>query len=311
MTIHPQCQAILDAAAAGESMFDAPDVAEVRRRYAASTDAFAPAAPTMKAVADRMIPGPGGVLPVRVYTPDGGDGPLPVLVFCHGGGWVVGDLDTHDAMCRILSDGVKCLVVAVDYRMGPEHPFPAAFEDAWTALNWAFDNASDLGGDPARMAVGGDSAGGNLSAALALHARDNGGPDLCFQLLIYPAVDMTATGGSRIEHGEGRMLTADAIDWFEARYLRNDDDRSDPRASPLLAENHDNLPPAFVLTAEYDPLVDEGKAYADKLRAAGNQVQYTCYPGMLHGFARMGALVDMANQALSDGTKALRGAFGN
>jgi acetyl esterase len=309
MTIHPQCQAILDVAAAGESMFDAPDVAEVRRRYLASTDIFAPPTPDMKSVEDRNIPGPDGDLPVRIFTPEGVSGPLPVLVFFHGGGWVVGDLDSHDAMCRILSGGAGCLVIAVDYRMGPEHPFPAAPNDAIAALNWAYKNAASLGGDPDRIAVGGDSAGGNLSAATTLHARDNDGPKLSFQLLIYPAVDMTETGGSRITHGEGRMLTTEAIDWFEERYLRDDNDRKDPRASPLLASDHSNLPPAFVLTAEYDPLSDEGKAYADALTAAGGQVQYKCYPGMLHGFARMGALVDMATDALADSAAALKDAF--
>jgi len=309
MTVHPQCQSILDAAAAGESMFDAPDVTEVRRRYAASTDIFAPPAPEMKSVESRSIPGPGGDIPVRIYTPDNTEGALPILVFCHGGGWVVGDLDTHDAMCRILSDSATCIVLAVDYRMGPEHRFPAAFEDAWAALYWANQNAISLGGDRARIAVGGDSAGGNLSAAVALHARDNSGPSIVFQLLIYPAVDMTENGGSRITHGEGRILTKDAIDWFEERYLSGDEDRTDLRASPLLATDHSNLPPAFVLTAEYDPLIDEGKNYADKLSAAGVEVQYTCYPGMLHGFARMGALVDMAGEALADGASALRAAF--
>ncbi len=309
MTIHPQCQVILDAAAAGVSMFDAPNVAEVRRRYAAATDIYAPTVIAVKSSEDRTIPGPSGDISIRIYTPEDVAGPLPVLMFFHGGGWVVGDLDSHDAVCRILCNSAKCLVIATDYRMGPEHRFPAAFEDAWAALNWAQENARNIGGEPSRIAIGGDSAGGNLSAGVALYARDNHGPSLNLQLLIYPAVDMTATGGSRITHGEDRILTTGAIDWFEARYLSGEDDRTDPRASPLLAADHSNLPPAFILTAEYDPLIDEGKAYADKLNAAGSVAEYKCYPGMVHGFARMGVLVDMSVEALSDSAAALRAAF--
>lgn len=309
MTINPQCLEVLKAAAVGVSIFDAPDATEARARYAASTDVFAPPAPSLKSVQNRMIGGPGGNLRIRIYTPEGDDEPLPALLFFHGGGWVVGDLNTHDAMCRILTEGARCITIAVDYRMGPEHKFPAALEDASAALTWVRNNAETLGTNSARIAVAGDSAGGNLSAALALANRDRNGPKLCFQLLIYPATDMTATSGSRVEHGEGTNLTTDAMDWFEERYLRTPEDRNDFRASPLLAEDHSGLPPALIQTAEYDPLRDEGKAYADKLTAAGVHADYVCYPGMIHGFARMGALVDMGLDALHDGAAALRAAF--
>lgn len=308
MPLHPQCQAVLEAGKAHPPLTDTEDAAEARRRYAASNDALRLPPPALRAIVNRTIPGPASEIPVRVYTPDA-DGPLPLLLFYHGGGWVVGDLDSHDSMCRFYSHEAGCVVVSVDYRMGPEHRFPAAIEDAQAALGWARENAAMLGIDANWIAVGGDSAGGNIAAALCLLARDDGGPAIRLQLLIYPATDFTATSGSRVAHGEGKFLTTEAMAWFESRYLNGPQDRTDPRASPLLAASHAGLPQAFVQTAEYDPLCDEGKAYADKLAAAGVATDYTCYPGMIHGFARMGVLVDMGMTALADGAAALKAAF--
>ncbi len=212
-------------------------------------------------VEDRTIPGPTGTgheIPVRIYTPEG-EGPFPVLVYLHGGGWVVGSLDTHDAQCRALSHRASCVVVAVDYRLTPEHKFPAAVDDCDAAVQWVADHAAALKGDPARLAVGGDSAGGNLAASVALRTRDRGMPYLAFQLLIYPATEMHCGTLSHQENAEGYLLTRDAIMWFRDHYLHSDADMSHPDASPLLAPSLDDLPPAFIITAEFDPLCDEGE----------------------------------------------------
>ncbi len=307
MTLDPQCQAVLDAAAAGSSVFDTDDPAEMRRRYAAGTGIFAPPTPDLASVEDRDIEGPGGALPVRVYTPKA-EGKRPVLVFFHGGGWIFGDLDTHDAMCRIVADGAGAVVVAVDYRLAPEHKFPAGLEDCLAATRWVAENAAGIGGDGARIAVGGDSAGGNLAAVVAQQLRD-GGPKLAFQWLVYPATDFSADNASIAANGEGYLLTKVALDRTRDMYLGAPEDLRDPQASPILGRDLAGLPPALVQTAGYDPLRDEGKEYADKMKAAGIAVEYICYDGMIHGFARMGALIDCAGTALDDGARALRGAF--
>lgn len=313
MPVHPQCQAILDAAANadGPTVFDTRDPVEARRLYSASNEIFAVPTADLRSVENRRVPGGAVNVPVRVYTPDveaDGNG-LPVLIFLHGGGWVFGDLDTHDAMCRAFAHEAGCLIVSVDYRLAPEHKFPAALDDCLTVLDWVAANAAEIGADPARIAIGGDSAGGNLAAAACQAARDKDGPAIVFQLLIYPATDFTADMTSPRSNAAGFGLSDVAIEWMRNCYLNDPFDTTDPRASPAMARDLSNLPPALIQTAEFDPLHDEGKAYADAMRAAGNTVIHINYPGMIHGFMRMGALVDDAALGISDAAKALRGMF--
>src|SRR5580658_7531038 len=254
---------------------------------------------------DRTIPGPAGDIPVRVYTPAGQAGPRPLVVFYHGGGWVICGLDTHDAVCRDLAAGTGAVVLSVDYRLAPEHRFPAAVDDSWAALQWAHEHAGDLGADGTRLAVAGDSAGGNLAAVMALMARDHDLP-LRFQLLVYPATDFTQRRPSRDENGEGYMLTDASMAWFEGHYAP---DRTDWRASPLLAADHQGVAPALVLTCEYDPLRDEGMDYAATLEKAGVAASARCYDGMIHGAFSMVAAVPAAQALMDDACVALRQAL--
>ena len=246
--------------------------------------------------------------PLRLYTPGPGGGPLPLLVYFHGGGWVIGDLDTHDVVCRSLAVQSGCAVLAVDYRMGPEHVFPAAVDDCTAAVRWARRAAALLGIDPARVAVGGDSAGGNLAAVSAIALRDLGEP-AAFQLLVYPGTDMRAVAPSHTTNGQGYLLTADTIAWFRSHYMPDASTWADWRASPLLAPDLTRLPPALVLTAGYDPLRDEGLQYADALSAAGNATQYVCFERQIHGFFTMGRVIDEANTAVTLCAAALRAAL--
>ncbi|MGH8983699.1 MAG: alpha/beta hydrolase [Acidimicrobiia bacterium] len=258
---------------------------------------------------DRTIPGPGGELPVRVYRP-GEDRPLPLLVWFHGGGWTIGSLDTHDNTCRSLANGVGCVVVSVDYRLAPEHKFPAAVEDALAAMQWVADHGADVGGDPARLAVGGDSAGGNLAAVVSLLARDAGTPDLAFQLLVYPVTDHEFESASMRENATGYFLELESMRWFYNQYLNDENDSADWRFSPVRAAALTGLPPAFVLTAEFDPLRDQGELYARRLEAAGVPVELRRYDGVFHGFFGMREFIEPAQQAFDDVTKALREALG-
>ena len=238
-----------------------------------------------------------------------GPGPFPILVFFHGGGFVIGDLDSMDAPCRALANRAGCLVVSVDYRRAPEHKFPTATEDCYAAVRWVAENAASLNGDSARIAVGGDSAGGNLAAVVALMARDRGGPPLRYQLLIYPATNHDFTTASCQENAEGYFLTTADSRWFWSQYLRDENDAANPYASPLRAEDLSGLPPALIITAEYDPLRDEGEAYAERLRQAGVAAEAKRYDGMIHGFFQMGAVIDRGKQAIEDAAQALRTAF--
>ena len=224
-------------------------------------------------------------------------GTLPLLVYFHGGGWTIGDLDTHDVVCRHLANAAGCAVLSVDYRMGPEHRFPAAVDDCVAAVRWARSQATALGIDPKRIAVGGDSAGGNLAATTAIVERDAGTP-LAYQLLIYPATDMRAVAPSHKSNGQGYLLTADSIAYYRAQYMPDEASWSDWRASPLLAPSLAKLPPALVLTAGYDPLRDEGREYADALSKAGTPAQYVCFERQIHGFITMGRVIDEATTAL-------------
>jgi acetyl esterase len=249
------------------------------------------------AVEDRFIPGPAADLPVRVFTPEGRD-PFPVVVFFHGGGWVLGDLDTHDPMCRALCAGAGCVVVSVGYRLAPEHRFPAATDDALAATRWVAAHAAEIGGDPARIAVAGDSAGGNLSAVTALRIRDEGGPKLGGQLLIYPGLGHPASPTpSYIENAEGYGMTREAASWFYEQYLPGESQASHPHAAPLFAPDLGGLPPALVITAEYDVLRDEGERYVERLRAAGVPARLSRYDGVHHRFAELIGIVDQAAKA--------------
>ncbi|CAK9001268.1 Carboxylesterase NlhH (NLH-H) [Durusdinium trenchii] len=230
--------------------------------------------------------GDAPTVPVRVYRPTNVDGAVPTVVYYHGGGWVVGSIETHDRLCREMCAASGAVVVSVDYRLAPEHPFPAAFEDAFTATSWAAEEIATLGGNPERLLVAGDSAGGNLAAAVCLQARDQRGPRIALQLLIYPIVDHDFDRPSYVDRADGYFLTRRTMEWFWDHYVPHRDDRDNPLASPIKAESLEGLPPALVVTAEYDPLRDEGFEYAERLRAAGVSVDYTDYDGMIHGFLR-------------------------
>ena len=260
------------------------------------------------AVDDRRIPGPKGAIPVRIYSPSG-RGPFPVLVYFHGGGWVIGNIETHDAPCRALTNAANSIVVSVDYRLAPEHRFPAAVEDCDAATRWVAEHAAEIGGDARQIGVGGDSAGGNLAAAVALAARDRGGPRLLFQLLVYPVTDHRFDTASYRDNADGYFLTRDAMLWFWGHYLSSDADGANPLASPLRAKDLHGLPPAFVMTAEYDPLRDEAETYASRLREAGVAVTTKRYDGAIHGFFSMGNVLSAGKQGMEDAAAALRAAF--
>ena len=244
-------------------------------------------------VEDRSVPGPHGPIPIRIYGPDGA-GPFAVLVFFHGGGWVVGNLETADVFCRAMTAGAGCAVVSVNYRHAPEHKFPIAADDAFAATQWAATHAATFSGDAARLIVSGTSAGGNLAAVVALMARDRGGPALMSQLLIVPVIDHDFETPSYRKNAEGYGLTAEAMRWYWKQYLRSDDDGRHPYASPLRAQSLRGLPPALVVTAEFDPLHDEGEAYATRLRAEGVPTTVWHREGMIHGFLGLQANAEIA-----------------
>ena len=250
----------------------------------------------------------GGV-PARLYRP-AGDGPFPVVMMFHGGGWVIGDLTTADGQSREVCNGAGALVISVDYRLAPEHRFPAAADDCYAATVWAARHAGEHGGDTRRLAVAGDSAGGNLAAVVAQMARDKGGPDLAFQLLVYPVTDgVNFDTASYRDNSEGYLLTADSMHWFWNHYAPNAADRASPYASPLLAADLGGLPPALVMTAEFDPLRDEGEAYAHKLAAAGVRADVERYDGFIHGFFGQTRIIGPARAAMDRACAALREAL--
>ena len=277
----------------------APD--EARRTYRERRFFTQPAPPDVASVVDVKADGPAGPVPLRVYRPLGSaaDARLAVLVYFHGGGFVIGDLDTHDVLCRQIANESGCAVVAVDYRMAPEHPFPAAVEDCIAATRWVHRQAAALGLDATRLAVGGDSAGGNLAAVVSLAARDAGEPAIRFQLMIYPATDARCTAPSHRINGAGYLLTSETIDYFMGHYFAERAHRADWRASPLLRGDLSNLPPSLVLTAGYDPLRDEGLAYAQRLSEAGNRATQVCFERQIHGFITMGRVIAEAHSAIA------------
>ncbi len=309
--LDPHARALLDLMAAnGVPPMHTLSPAEARAAYRDRRGYSQPEPPAVAEVRDLV----GDGIPMRLVRPPAPPSAptsarLPLLVYLHGGGWVIGDLDTHDTLCRSLALAAGCAVLSVDYRLGPEHRFPAAVDDAVAALRFAQREAAALGADPARIAVGGDSAGGNLAAVACLAQRDAGGPLPCFQLLIYPATDMCAVAPSHRTNGQGLLLTAELIAWFSGHYM-GDAPREDWRASPLRATRHDGLPPALVLTAGFDPLRDEGRQYADALSAAGVPCQYVCFERQIHGFVPMGRVIGEADTAVELCAAALRRAFG-
>ena len=273
----------------------------------ANSDVKREPGPEVARVEDRLIPGPGGPIPVRIYTP--GEGNPPVLVWFHGGGWVLGSLDTVDGTCRRLAKGANCAVVSVDYRLAPEAKFPAAAEDCYAATSWVASNAASLNADPARVAVGGDSAGGNLAAVTALMARDKGGPSLVFQLMVYPVIQRKFDTKSYLDNADGYRLTRQGMIWFWNHYLSDESEATNPYAAPIQAKDLAGLPPALIITAEFDPLRDEGEAYATRLQEAGVPTACTRYDGTIHLFFSMPSAIDKGRQAVEQACSALKAAF--
>ena len=307
MPVDPQIQALLDMGT-GVPATNTLSVPEARAQYEARIPLMAPAA-KISSVSERSIAGPGGALALRIYHPQA-DGAFPMLVFFHGSGFVLCSLDTHDGMCRNLCAGAQCIVVSVDYRLAPEHKFPAGLDDCVFATRWVADHAHELNGDATRIAIGGDSAGGNLAAAAALRLRDEGGPPLCGQLLIYPVTDYHTPGTPSYEqNAEGYGLTRDTMVWFWDHYLNQPSEAANPLASPLRARDLSGLPPALVVTAEYDPLRDEGEFYGARLREAGTRAITSRWHGMNHGFFFWAGRVDKAGEAMAESCGWLRQAF--
>jgi len=310
MTLDPEAQAYLDATAALVlPSFAEQGAVEARRVTALRAPLLAGEAEPVARVEDRTLPGPTGPIRIRLYAPETSS-PLPILAFFHGGGWVTGDLDTHDSACRGLANRASCLVVAVDFRCAPEHRFPAPLEDCWAAVEWLGREGAELGGDPARLALCGDSAGGNLAAAGAVRARDRGGPPIAAQLLVYPVLDCNLETPSYLAKATGYGLTRDSMRWYWEQYLGEGGDGLSPEASPLRTGDLAGLPPALVVTCEHDPLHDEGVAYARRLAAAGVRVEQIDEAGMIHGYFRMPAVIGRSRKSWDDCARFLRQAFG-
>jgi acetyl esterase len=307
--LDPYFKAMLDAAAeAGGPGIETLGPAGAREFYrglALDGDATYPDVE----IRDLMVAGAAGPIKARLYTPKSAATPGAGLVYYHGGGWVIGDLDTHDKLCRNLASSGGFRVLAVDYRLAPEHPFPASHDDAVAAANWAFERAADIGFDPAKIAVGGDSAGGNLSAAVAIALRDGGRHRLAFQLLLYPVTQVDRETDSLRALAEGYFLTKAGMDWFGDCLFADGGDRSDPRVSVLNARDLNDLPPAFVATAGYDPLKDEGRAYAEKLAAAGVKTEHRHYPAFIHGYYQMAGLSPEAAAAVKEAAAKVQAAL--
>jgi acetyl esterase len=294
LALNPQAKQVLDGMAALGLNLTGPDAQAVRDQMKMFPR---PEGEPIHSVQDRKIPGPGGEIPVRIYDP-GGPGPKPVLVWFHGGGWVIGDLDSADNGCRMFANASGAIVVSVDYRLAPEVKYPAAADDCFAATQWASKNAASIGGDPARLAVGGDSAGGNLAAVVSQMARAAGGPIIQYQLLVYPVTNHDYGTASYTENAEGYLLTKDSMVWFWNHYLNDESEGKNPKASPLQAGDLAGLPRALVVTCEYDPLRDEGEAYASALAAAGVPTTAIRFNGQIHGL--------WANAAIEDGSALVR-----
>jgi acetyl esterase len=309
-SLHPQILQALEAMEKAQLRpIEAMTPAEARAQMEMTARARQAEPLPVAKVEDRLIPGPAGEIRLRLYWPNAA-GPVPAIVYYHGGGHVIGSLDTHDFIARNLCAGAEALLVSVDYRMGPEHKFPGAVDDCFAALQWVHANAASLGADPGRVGVHGDSAGANLAAVVALMARDAGGPRIRLQSLVYPVGDYTLSGASYRKYAQGcGMLSPDAMAWFARHYLRSPADAEDWRASPLKASSHADVAPAIVVVAECDVLHDDGESYAEALRRAGVPVEYREYPGMIHGFLGMVPVVDDAMNAQRQVWAAFKRAF--
>jgi acetyl esterase len=305
LPLDPQAQILLEQLALmGSPAVEDLPLADARAAYQALA-AMTPLQPVAR-TEELQVPVEGGTIDVHVFTPEGATG--AALVWFHGGGWTIGDLSTSDATATELANASGCTVVNVDYRLAPEHPFPTPFDDCYAAVEWVVAHAGDLGIDAGRIAVGGDSAGGNLAAVVALAARDRNGPALRFQLLVYPGTDGRMSYPSIRENGEGMLLTASTLRWFWANYL-DGHDPEDPLVSPVYASDLAGLPPALVVTGEYDPLRDEGEAYAERLRQAGVDATTSRYDGQIHGFFALTSVIEAGRKAVDEAGAALRAAL--
>ncbi|HEY0582892.1 MAG TPA: alpha/beta hydrolase [Chloroflexota bacterium] len=299
MPLVPQARALLDQLEQqGLPPFEQMTVPQAREVIAGFKDLQAEP-PPIASTDDRVVDGPLGPIPVRVYTPTDAE-PRPLLVYFHGGGWITGNIDIGDKPCRALAAATGGVVVSVEYRMGPEDRFPAAVDDCFAATRWAAEHAAELGAEPGRLVVIGDSAGGNLAAVVALEARDRGGPEIAYQVLIYPVTDYRFDYPSYLENGEGYLLTTEGMRWFWGNYLASAEQGRDPRAAPMRAADLSGLPPALVITGEFDPLRDEGEAYAERLSAAGVPVKRHRFDGMIHGFFWMSLVMPQAQELLDE-----------
>jgi acetyl esterase len=310
MPLHPQVKDLLaNFEASGVPPFHQMTPETCRATFAKLFGALPPSTAKIAGTKDLKIPGPAGPIPVRVYTPEG-TGPFPILAYLHGGGWVIGDVPTYENICRELCGGTGAVVVSVDYRLAPEHKFPAATDDCLAAVRWLGAHAAEIGGDAKRIAVGGDSAGGNLAAVTALRLRDEGGPQLVAQLLIYPVTDHYTKGTVSMEkNAEGFLLTRQDMVWFSDYYLRSDADIQNPSFAPLRAKSLSGLAPALVLTAEYDPLCDEGEDYAKRLKQAGVSTKLSHYDGAIHGFFGFFSVLDLGRKGMDEGCSWLKERF--
>jgi acetyl esterase len=299
--LHPEVRVLLEAMdAQGAAPLETLDPITARADRLEPMKALGGEPDVLGRVEDLSVPGPGGNVLLRVYASEHG-GIRPALIYFHGGGFVFGNLDTHDAACRAIAKESGAVVISVDYRLAPEHKFPAAVEDSYAATIWVRQNAAKLGIDPGCISVGGDSAGGNLATVVAIRCRDAGGPALASQVLIYPVTDVSSFDtDSHRDFAEGYFLTRAAMNWFTGHYVRSADVTRHPEVSPLLAPDVSGLPPALVITAEFDPLRDEGEAYAHRLRQAGVPVTISRYPGMVHGFVSMRGVLAGGRQAIQE-----------
>jgi acetyl esterase len=313
VALEPEAKAVIEAAAkAGRPAYHQLGPKDARQLFRDTRPLSTPVPPEIWAVRNLAAEGRHGHIPLRVYRPAGvaAGAALPVYVYFHGGGWVIGDLETHDVTCRQLTAASGACVVSVDYRLAPEHKFPVSVDDAWDATRWIVAHAGELGADGRRLAVGGDSAGGNLAAVVALMARDAEAPTIALQVMIYPVTDLGAESASYTAFADGYLLSRDSMRWFRAHYLTDPAEGEDWRASPLRAKSLAGVAPALIVTAGSDPLRDEGEAYAARLRDAGVLVDYVCFGGMIHGFAGMGKVLATAHRAVALIGGALRQAFG-
>tara|TARA_B100000945_G_scaffold83764_1_gene64778 strand:- start:280 stop:1269 length:990 start_codon:yes stop_codon:yes gene_type:complete len=306
MPLNQQAQIVLDMIAKAEAN-GAPRTGEIeahelREIYKSTRSAYTPKVPELELVEELSIPGVKGNIPARFYRPilATNQDKLPVLIYFHGGGWTIGDIDTHDPVCRLLADSGKFSVLNVGYRLAPENKFPAAVEDAWSAYNWVVDGQGDyLGIDTGAISVGGDSAGGNLATVVSIMARDAKLNLIC-QALIYPATSFYIDSDSQREFAEGYFLTREGQKWYHSQYLGSDEDRDNWKASPIFADSLEGLAPAYILTCGFDPLRDDGLVYSEKLKKSGVEVVYRCFEGQIHGFITMGGIIDETIVAIKE-----------